>query len=197
MFPDDALAAMAGRRVADFENATAYGVVNTANGDGPTLLTGNAPMFSATAVRANKAATGTVLDLASLAAGRSAIMKQRSLDGMPIAIGDRMRLLVGPNLELAARQLTVAVAPNEISRENIYAAMIEPIVDPLIPANCWYLLADPETAPVFVCGFLEGATGPQVATGPIQGVDGVEINVVFDFGVGAVDWRGGWFNPGM
>ena len=59
-----------------------------------------------------------------------------------------------------------------------------------------YLFADPETAPVFVYGFLEGATGPQVATGPIQGVDGVEISVVFDFGVGAVDWRGGWFNPG-
>ena len=36
-------------------------------------------------------------------------------------------------------------------------------------------------------GFLEGATGPQVATGPIQGVDGVEISVVFDFGAGAVD----------
>ncbi len=66
----------------------------------------------------------------------------------------------------------------------------------MIPGNRWYLFADPETAPVFVYGFLEGATGPQVATGPIQGVDGVEISVVFDFGVGAVDWRGGWFNPG-
>ena len=138
-----------------------------------------------------------MLDLASLEAGRAGVMKQRSLDGMPIAIGDRMRLLVGPNLELAARQLTVAVTPNEISRENIYAGMIEPIVDPLIPANRWYLLADPKTAPVFTYGFLEGAAGPQVATGPIQGVDGVKISVVFDFGVGAVDWLGGWFNPGM
>jgi hypothetical protein len=190
-------AAMIGRRIADFENATAYGVVNTANGDGPTLLTGNAPVFATSAARANKAVTGTVLDLPNLAAGRAAIMKQRNLDGMPIAIGDRMRLLIGPNQELAARQLTVAVTPNEVSRENVYAGMIEPIVDPLIPTNRWYLLADPETAPVFVYGFLEGATGPQVATGPIQGVDGVEISVVFDFGVGAVDWRGGWFNPGV
>lgn len=57
--------------------------------------------------------------------------------------------------------------------------------------------ADPETAPVFVYGFLEVVAGPQIATGPIRGVDGVEISVVFDFGVGAVDWRGGWFNPGV
>ena len=94
-----------------------------------------------------------------------------------------MRLLVGPNLELAARQLTVAVTSNEISRENIYAGMIEPLVDPLVPANRWYLLADSETPPVFIYGFLEGAMRPQVATGPIQGVDGVEISVVFGFGV--------------
>jgi len=116
---------------------------------------------------------------------------------MPIAIGDRMRLLVGPNLELAARQLTVAVTATEVGRENVYAGMIEPIVDPLVPANRWYLLADPETAPVFVYGVLEGATGPQVATGPIQGVDRVEISVMFNFGVGAVDWRRRWFNPPM
>jgi len=189
-------AAMIGRRIADFENATAYGVVNIANGDGPTLVTGNAPVFSTAAVRANKAVTGTVLDLANLAAGRAAIMKQRSLDGMPIAIGERMRLLVGPSLELPALQLTVAVTAAEVSKENIYAGMIEPVVDPMIPGNRWYLFADPETAPVFIYGFLEGAAGPQVATGSIQGVDGVEISVVFDFGVGAVDWRGGWFNPG-
>ncbi|MGG5819635.1 prohead protease/major capsid protein fusion protein [Falsiroseomonas sp. HW251] len=35
-------AAMIGRRVADFENATAYGLLNGASGDGPTLTTGNA-----------------------------------------------------------------------------------------------------------------------------------------------------------
>ena len=36
---------MIGRRVADFENVTAYGLLNTANGDGPTLTTGATAVF--------------------------------------------------------------------------------------------------------------------------------------------------------
>jgi len=189
-------AAMVGRRVADFENATAYAALNTANGDGPTLTTGNSPVFATTAIRANKAVAGSALDLGSLAQGRAAIMRQRSLDGMPIMIGDRMRLLVGPNLELAARQLTFAVEADQVTRENVFAGMIEPVVEPMLPANRWYLFAHPMAAPVFIHGYLDGTDAPRVTTGAIQGVDGVEISVVFDFGVGAVDWRGGWFNPG-
>jgi hypothetical protein len=189
-------AAMIGRRIADFEDATAYGLLNSANGDGPMLATGSAPMFATGAGRANKAAAGTALDLVNLAAGRAAIMSQRSLDGMPIALGERMRLLVGPNLELPARQLTVAVAATDVTQENVFAGMIDPIVTPQVPASRWYLFADPMAAPVYVYGYLDGATGPQVSTGPVQGVDGVEVSVLFDFGVGAIDWRGGWFNPG-
>jgi hypothetical protein len=45
-------------------------------------------------------------------------------------------------------------------------------------------------------GYLNGAEGPQVTTGPVSGVDGVEVSVIFDFGVGAIDFRGAWFNPG-
>ena len=107
-----------------------------------------------------------------------------------------MRLLVGPNLELAARQLTVPVDANQVTLANVFAGMIDPIVEAQIPSNRWYLLADPAMTPVYIYGYLDGASGPHVTTGPIQGVDGVEISVVFDFGVGAVDWRGGWFNPG-
>ena len=35
-----------------------------------------------------------------------------------------------------------------------------------------------------------------MTTGPVSGVDGVEVSVIFDFGGGAIDWRGAWFNPG-
>ncbi|MCK8787260.1 terminase [Roseomonas sp. NAR14] len=189
-------AAMIGRRVADFENATAYGLLNSTNGDGPTLTTGNTAVFATGAARANKASAGTVLDLPNPAAGRAAIMKQKTLDGLPIAVGSSMRLLVGPNQELAARQLTVSVGASQTSNVNIFAVFVQPLVEPLIQANRWYLFSDPVSAPVYVYGYLNGAEGPQVTTGPVSGVDGVEVSVIFDFGVGAIDWRGAWFNPG-
>jgi hypothetical protein len=189
-------AAAIGRRVAEFENATAYQLVNSANGDGPTLTTGSAPVFATGAARANRASTGTVLDTTTIGAGRTAIMKQRTLDGLPISMGQTMRLLVGPNLELAARQATVVVQANEIGKANVFAGFVQPVIEPLIQANRWYLFSDPVAAPVYVYGYLNGAEGPQVTTGPVQGADGVEVSVIFDFGVGAIDWRGAWFNPG-
>jgi hypothetical protein len=189
-------AAAIGRRVAEFENATAYGLLNSAGGDGPTLTSGNAAVFGTGAARANKAGAGSALDLGGLATGRAAIMRQKTLDGLPISIGSSMRLLVGPNQELAARQLTVSVAATQTSNANVFAGFVQPLVEPLIPANRWYLFSDPLASPVYVYGYLNGAEGPQVTTGPVSGVDGVEVSVIFDFGVGAIDWRGAWFNPG-
>ena len=189
-------ASMIGRRVADFENATAYGLLNLANGAGPTLTTGSTTVFATAAARANMAATGTALDLPNLALGRAAIMKQKTLDGLPISIGSSMRLVVGPNQEIAARQLTVNVAATQTSNANVFAGFVQPLVEPQIPANRWYLFSDPSAAPVYVYGYLNGAEGPQVTTGPVSGVDGVEVSVIFDFGVGAIDWRGAWFNAG-
>ena len=189
-------AAAIGRRVADFENATAYALLNQANGDGPTLTNGPAAVFGTAAARLNKAAAGSALDINNLAAGRAAILRQKTLDGLPISVGNAMKLLVGPSLELPARQLTVSVGATQISNANIYAGFVQPLVEPLIPNNRWYLFADPPTAPVYVYGYLNGAEGPQVTTGPVSGVDGVEVSVIFDFGVGAIDWRGAWFNPG-
>ncbi|WP_372623401.1 prohead protease/major capsid protein fusion protein [Falsiroseomonas sp.] len=189
-------AAMIGRRVADFENATAYALLNLANGDGPTLTTGAAPVFATAAGRANKAAAGTALDEANIAKGREAIMKQRTLDGLPISLGRSMRVLVGAALELPALKLTAAITPGSSGAVNPYVGLLQPVVEPLIPANRWYLFAEPPTTPVYVYGYLNGVEGPQVTTGPVSGVDGIEVSVLFDFGVGAIDWRGAWFNPG-
>ena len=112
-------------------------------------------------------------------------------------MGQTMRLLDGPNLELAARQATVVVQASEIGKANVFAGFVQPVIEPLSSANRWYLFSDPVAAPVYVYGYLNGAEGPQVTTGNVQGVDGVEVSVIFDFGVGAIDWRGAWFNPGI
>ncbi len=161
-----------------------------------TLVTGNATVFATAAARANKAAAGTVLNEDNIGAGRTAIMRQRSLDGLPISLGRSMRVLVGPGLELPALRLTTSITPANSGSVNPYVGLLQPVVEPLIPNNRWYLFAEPPTTPVFVYGYLNGAEGPQVTTGPVSGVDGVEVSVLFDFGVGAIDWRGAWFNPG-
>jgi hypothetical protein len=85
-------AAMIGRRVADFENATAYALVNLANGDGPTLTTGNAAVFGTGAARANKAAAGTAQE-ASQGLDRGAARRRPVLRGP--AIDGRRRLRHG------------------------------------------------------------------------------------------------------
>ena len=57
---------------------------------------------------------------------------------------------------------------------------MQPLVEPLIPANRWYLFSDPMAVPVYVYGYLNGAEGPQVTTGNVQGVDGVEVSVILE-----------------
>ena len=119
---------------------------------------------------------------------------------LPIAVGSSMRLVVGPNQQLAARPLTVAVQASQTSSAKVFAGFVQPLVELLIPANRCYVFCDLAAAPVYVYGYLNGAEGPQVTTGPVSGVDGVEVSVIFDFGVGAgvgaIEWRGAWFNAG-
>jgi hypothetical protein len=74
--------------------------------------------------RANKAAAGSALDLPNPAAGRAAIMRQKTLDDLPIAVGSSIRLLVGPNQEPAARQLTVVVQASQTSNANVFAGFV-------------------------------------------------------------------------
>jgi hypothetical protein len=135
-----------------------------------------------------------------LRAAKASAMASRISDGesCPGPVSGRAGMAGGAALFTIAsnRELTVSVGATQINQTNIYAGFVQPLVEPLIPNNRWYLFADPPTAPVYVYGYLNGAEGPQVTTGPVSGVDGVEVSVIFDFGVGAIDWRGAWFNPG-
>lgn len=160
-----------------------------------TLITGNAAVFGTAAARANKAGAGTALDLPNLALGRAAVMRQKTLDGLPIAVGAQMRLLVGPNRELAARQPRSPSSDADQQRQRLRRLRAAA-----------GRAADPGEPLVPVLGSTGGAglrlRLPQWGGGAAghhrqcPGVDGVEVSVIFDFGVGAIDWRGAWFNPG-
>lgn len=182
-----------GRRVADDENRLAFELLGLNNGDGPLLTDGNARVFASG--RGNKAGTPGAITIPNLGAARAAIMKQTTLGGLPISIGQQMRLLVGPDKELEARQVTATITPNQSNAVNPYAGFIQVVVDPLVPGNRWYLFAQATTP--FVYGFVAGQRAPRIRAFPeMAGYDGLRIDVVHDFGVGAVDWRGAYYNPG-
>ena len=184
---------MIGRRVADYENALAYALVNTASGAGPTLTEGSAAVF--TTGRGNKAGSGGAIDVTTVGAGRAAMRAQESLDGLKLNLAPSV-LVTGSAYETAADQLIGVITPAQIGSVNPFSSLAK-VTDDNIPGNRWYLFADPAVAPVYVYGYVNGATAPQVRVyDPVQGRDAIVVEVVHDFAVGAIDYRGGYFNAG-
>lgn len=60
----------------------------------------------------------------------------------------------------------------------------------------FYLFADPSDSPVIEVNFLFGNEEPFIDTQDGWRIDGTEMKVRLDYGVGAVDYRGIQFNPG-
>lgn len=188
--------AMIGRRVADYENALAYALVNTASGDGPTLSTGSAAVFGTGATRVNKASSGGAISETTLDTGYAGIMAQTSVDGIKLNLQPRILLTGAAYRGLALRYTTRVINPDSGANVGLYSDLM-PVADANVTGNRWYLFADPAAAPVYVYGYVNGQTAPQVRVHRyVPGTDGMAVEVVHDFAVGAVDHRGGWFNAG-
>lgn len=187
--------AMIGRRVADYENALAYALVNTATGDGPTLEEGSAAVF--TTGRGNKAGTAAAVTAASLGVGYNAMMGATSLDGLKLNLQPRYLVCSLAQRFAAAQLANSAIQPSSSAEVNPFAGTFQVVADANIPSNRWYLFADPAAAPVYIYGYVNDAEGPMIRQGEVMGYDGFRLDVVMDFGVGAVDWRGGFYNSGV
>lgn len=186
--------AMIGRRIADYENAQAYALVNTANGDGPPLSEGSAAVF--TTGRNNKAGSATAVTAAALGTGFNGIMGQTSLDGLKLNLAPRF-LVCSLSQRFVAQQLAAnSVVPSAAGNVNVFAGSFEVVADANIPNHRWYLFADPAAAPVYVYGYVGDAEGPMMRQGEVMGRDGIRIDVIVDLAYGAIDFRGGWFNAG-
>jgi len=187
---------MIGRRIADWENATAYAVVNTASGDGPTLVEGSAAVFGTAAGRANKASSATTVTATALGLGFNAMKSQTSLDGLKLNIQPRYLVCSVVQEFVASQFASSSVIPSTAGGVNVFSGRYEVVSDANIPSNRWYLFADPDAAPVYVYGYVGENEVPQVRVGQPMGVDGTVVEVVHDFAVGAIDYRGGYFNSG-
>lgn len=178
---------IAARGAAD-ENAMAYSVLS-ANG----VLSDGKALFHTD--HSNKAAAGTTIDTTNVGAAVLALRGQKSLDELPLNLQPTF-LVVGPAKEVAARQLLASITPTKSIDVNPWAEFAELIVDANITGNAWYVFADPGAAPTVVYGYVAGSEGPQVRTEIDFDTRAVKVAAGLDFAVGAIDFRGAYFNAG-
>lgn len=200
MIVNDNLAAIeqvlgsAGVRVSDWENAIAFASLLSASGAGPTLATDSLAVFHST--HGNLAGAGSAITVAAVGAGRAAMSKQTTLDGIK-ANFQPATLLTGPDKQTEAEQLLTSITPAQTSNavpESL--RRLAPVSDANITGNAWYLFADPSIAPTWVYAYLEGFTGPRLSSQDEFGVQGMSVKLEHDFGVAAIDYRGAYRNPG-
>jgi hypothetical protein len=191
----DQVIGSAGVRVSDWENAQAFASLLSAAGAGPTLATDSKSVFHSD--HGNLASSGGAITIATVGAGRAAMMKQTTLDGIK-ANFTPVTLLSGPDTATAAEQLVTSIVPAQQSNavpESI--RRLTPVADANISGNAWYLFADPMIAPTWVYGYLDGYDGPRLSSQDEFGVQGLSVKLEHDFGVAAIDFRGAYRNPGQ
>lgn len=70
-------------------------------------------------------------------------------------------------------------------------------INPGTSGHGWYFFADKEMAPAIEVVFLNGVDEPFLDNSLGWRVDGTEFKVRLDYGVGAVNWRSAFYNPGL
>ena len=184
-----------GRAVARFEDSTFYAMMlGGSNADGPTLTETSRQVFNPT--DGTKASTAAAITIPSLSLGRAAIMKQKSVDKKnDLGIMPTI-LLVGPDKLTEAQQIVAPIQADQAGNVNPFAGRLSVEATAKITGNAWYLFADPEDVPCFVYGYLEGAAAPRTRMEEPFGRQGMQLSLEHDFGVGAIDYRGGYKNAG-
>jgi phage major head subunit gpT-like protein len=142
----------------------------------------------------NLAGAGGAINATTIGAARKAMRVQKNQDGNPIDVQPRF-LVVSPDKETEAQTFLASIQNADYSA-NIFANSLTLVVSPYLTGNAWYLLAMPAETEGFFVTFLNGREEPRVEERAGFEVDGLEIKAAIDFGVGAIDFRGAYKNPG-
>jgi hypothetical protein len=184
---DEALADY-GQTVALFEEVTFYSQALNGN-----LNDGNA-VFHAS--HNNLAGTAAAITVDSVALGRAAMGKQKSLSGNPMMVNDPSLVLTGPDKITEAEKLVASITPATVANVNIFSGRLSPFSSSQVSGNAWYLFADPAVGSNYRWGYLDGYEAPRVRIENPFGRQGMAMTVEHDFGCGAVDYRYGYKNAG-
>lgn len=182
-----------GTSVSATEERGFWTVVQSASGAGPTLSETSRPIFNAT--DGSMAASAAAINVASVSLGRAAMRKRKSIDGLFVQAEPKF-IVAGPDKEREVDKLLAEISATDVANVNPFGGKLTKVITPEIAGNAWYLFADPERVAAFVYSLLEGYTAPRLRIDTPFGVQGLQASVEHDFGFGAVDFRGGYRNPG-
>jgi hypothetical protein len=180
---------MFGRAAADLESDIVWGII-TANA----ALADTIALFHAS--HGNLAASGGAIDITTVSAGRAAMRVQTGLEGRLINVMPRF-LITGANYETAVDQLLASITPATVAAAvPSELRSLQPVIEPRLTGNQWYLAADYNQVDTIEYSYLEGNQGVYIETEMGFEVDGIKIKARHDFAAKAIDHRGMYKNPG-
>ncbi len=192
-----------GNSSARLENRTAYAIL-TANAN---LADGGA-LFNATAVttaggHANLTSSGTAIDAASLAIGRTAMRRQKGLQSEELNIAPKYLIVPATKEQLAYQYTSSNYVPATQANTNEFRTggrtALEPVVEAVLDATsttAWYLAADNSQVDTVEFCHLQGANGPVIESEMGFEIDGISFKCRLDFAAKAIDFRGLYKNVG-
>jgi hypothetical protein len=201
----DQILGQSGEGVLRFENITFYAMFNSnpvLQQDALAVFTaGNITIPPAAAVGHNNYAPsfaqgGNVPSIATIGAARQALRQMRSLSGFYLNVPPKI-MLTGPSQETIADQMVTQIAPTLTTSVNPFSGRLRNITDAYVTTPDWFIFCEPASLPCFIYGFLAGSSGPRIRTEEPFGVQGINMSLEHDFGVGAIDYRGVYRNCGL
>lgn len=179
-------------------NKDVFAMLAANSGNGPTMADGN-PLFHAS--HNNIATAADSPTVTSVDAAKQLMAKQKAPGGNDDYLDIRPAIWLGP-LELGGAARVVnndqydPDASNKLQRTNIARNAYRDIIDtPRAPSTAWYSFADPNLSPVFEVGFVDGIQVPRLVMQEMFRSNGVSWRVTYDYGVGAVGFRGAVKTP--
>lgn len=149
----------------------------------------------------NMAAIGGAPSVETFDAMRVLMAQQKDVSGNEV-LDIRPAVWHGPiGIGGDARVINDAVydpdTANKLQKPNKVRGLFTDIVDTArMTGTRWNAFADPGTNPALEVVFLNGNQEPMLDQREAWGTDGSEWKVVFDFGVGALNWRSAGTNAG-
>ena len=170
-------------------------------------LTGNPTMSDGVALfhadHGNLAASGAPISVASLSEARAAMRSQKGLDGIGYFDPQPRFLIVPVYLETMAEALLASLvdpSKNNDATNPAWVRGLTLVADPRLDAAstfAWYLAADPNQVETVIRAYLAGSERPYLEEDDEFVRDVISHKARLDVGVGVIDSRGLYKNPGV